>query len=181
MDPRQTPVSGADHYVGRPRLLFAVVFLSFFFGIQNLMSALPGLVFLGFSRKPEHLNRLVETTAFSPALLAALFVYQLVFALTVLVAAYSLLTQVRESARRVLGTMFALDVFLFLGVVLYYRHLQFRPPSAEQFYYDVFCTFLEIGLVVCLSHASIVKLTQARPTSGSGGRTGTDEEGQGPC
>ena len=32
-----------------------------------------------------------------------------------------------------------------------------------------------------LSHASIVKLTQARPTSGSGGRTGTDEEGQGPC
>lgn len=174
MEPRQTPVNGANHSIGRSRLLFAVIFLSFFFGIQSLTSGLPGVVFLGFSRNPEHLNRLVETTAFSPVLLATLFIYQLVFGLTVLVAAYFLLIRPRESARRVLGIMFAVDVFLFLGVALYYRHLQFQPPSAEQFYYDVFCTFLEIVLVVCLSHASIVGLTQAGPRSNARGKTETD-------
>ncbi|HEQ60428.1 MAG TPA: hypothetical protein ENN74_02345, partial [Firmicutes bacterium] len=69
MDLKQTPDSGEDRLGGRPRLLFVVLFLSFFLGIQSLMSALPGLVFLGFSRDPEPLNRLVETTALSPALL----------------------------------------------------------------------------------------------------------------
>lgn len=180
-EPGQSPRSDTGGHAGRPRLLFAVVFLSFFLGMQGLMSGLPGLVFLGFSREPEYLSRLVEATAFSPAMLAVLFVYQVILSLVVLASAYYLLTRTRDGARRVLASMFAVDVFLFLAVALYYRHLQFRPPSAEQFYYDVFCTFLEIVLVVSLSHSSIVRLTRARPTTHAAGRTGTDERGQGPC
>lgn len=181
MDLKQTPDSGEDRLGGRPRLLFVVLFLSFFLGIQSLMSALPGLVFLGFSRDAEPLNRLVETTALSPALLGVLFVYQLFFGVIVLGAAYFLLAQAREGARRVLGAVFAMDVFLFLGITLYYRHIQFQPPSAELFYYDAFCTLMEIGLVVCLSHSSIISLTQARPASDSREQPRTDEQGQGPC
>lgn len=175
MEPRHSPHSDTVRGLGRPRLLLTVVFLSFFLGLQGLMSGLPGLVFLGSSPDEEHLKRLVEAMAFSPAQLAVLFAYQVVWSLTVLAAAYSLLNRARESARRVLATVFAVDVFLFLALLLYYRHLQFRPPNAEAFYYEVLCIMLEIGLVVSLSHASIVRLTRARSTPHAAGRTGAEE------
>ncbi len=164
MDPKQAPVNDAGRYVGRPRLLFMVIFLSFFFGVQSLLSGLPGLALLAFSRDQEMLQRLLESTAFSAGRLAGLFVYQLAFSLVVLPAAYFLLSQQRESARRILKAVFAVDVFLFLVILLYYRNIQYRPPNAEQFYYDVFCTILEIVLIICLSHRSIVDLTRGRPS-----------------
>lgn len=164
MDPRHSPSDRAEKYARRPGLLFVVVFFSFFLGMQTLLYALPALFVLGFMRGAEDLQQWLEQSAFTQGQLILLVVFQLVFSLVVLVSSYYLLTRLRERYRRILGIVLAADVLLFLLIALYYRHVQHRPTDGEQFYYDVFCTFIEIGLIIALSHPSIVGLT--RPQAG---------------
>ena len=146
----------------RPRLLFIITFFSFFVGIQMLMVSFQVLGVLLFSGHAQSLEDLRESTVFTQSQLVLYVLYQIGFSLVLLASAYVLLFQLKEGARRILKGTYIVDVFLFLGILLYYSHLEYRPPDRDVFYTEVFSKMFEILLIICLSHPMIIESTQAR-------------------
>lgn len=146
----------------RPALLLLATFLAFFLGLQAILDSVWAIKILVLPQSEDLRNELLDSTAFSLQILSLLLAYQLISGLLITLSAYFLLTQLRESARWLLKVICSVDVLLSLAILLYYWRVEYRPPSPQLFYYNVVCTMLEIGVIVFLSHASIVGLTQGQ-------------------
>jgi hypothetical protein len=153
----------ADEPEGRPRLLFLVVFLAFFLGFQTLMDSLALARLIVLPDQTAKLEQLYSNPVFTRTQIHLLIGYQIFFGASVLLTAYLLLSRMDPRARKFLKGIFAIDVFLFIAVALRYAQFDYRPPSAEKFYYDVFCTLLEVFLIICLSHPSLQNIPGPEP------------------
>lgn len=113
-------------------------------------------------------QRLMDDTIFTPDQLTALLVYQLIFSAILVFCSYFLLVRAREPFRKILKGTFTVDVFLSLAILVYFRKLGYRPPNAQQFYFEVVWLLFEILLIICLSHPILVHLNRRGPDSRSG-------------
>lgn len=151
----------SEKYPVRSRLLFFVAFFSFFLGVQSLMNALSVMAALASSKGTEVRQELLQDPVFTYVEIELLLLYQLTFSIILLVSAYLILVRLNDRFRQLLKAAYAVDVFVFLAILIFYSHLAYRPPDRDVFYYQVFHTMMEILMIICLSHPSVLHATQA--------------------
>jgi hypothetical protein len=155
--------------VQKPRLFYLVVFFSFFFGMLSFMDSVTFFTLYFSPQQSEIIHQLLEGTIFTKPQILGLSTYQLLCSLGILWTTWLLLAKHSEFGRKALKTLYIIDVFLFVAILFYYYQLQYKPPDPDAFYYSVASTLFEILLIICISHPSMIQLTQTTPGENSSG------------
>jgi len=148
--------------VGRPWSMTALILLSFYVGIETLLSNALAMVSILSEKDPRVLQEIRSASPFSSEMEMLLITYCLVVGVLLVVFTYLLMIREQDIYRRLIKGILAVDVFAFLGQISYFYHVGFQHPNAQLYYSAVFLTLLEVFLIIGLSHPGIIRYCQSR-------------------